>query len=227
MLHGWGDDSSTFRGLATQLSGKYTVVSIDLPGFGKSQTPPDSWGLKDYAQCVAHIIKKLKLEVSVLVGHSNGGAITIVGLADRILHADKLVLLASAGIRDQQKGRKQFIKLLTKSGKVVTFWLPAQYKDRLRGGLYRQVGSDMLIAPELQETFKKTVEQDVQAEAKQISIPTLLIYGDKDTATPPLYGEIYHQLITNSTLEIVGEAGHFIHHDKKQEVGQLVEDFLK
>jgi len=226
MLHGWGDDSSTFRLLAQRLAHEYAVISIDLPGFGKSQAPAEVWGLGNYAHCVAEVIKKLKLNVSVLIGHSNGGAIAIIGLANGVLKADKLVLLASAGIRNQQQGRKHFIKLLTKSGKVATFWLPERHKSRLQKKLYSSVGSDMLIAPELQETFKKTVEQDIQREAKKITIPTLLIYGENDDATPTMYGEIYHQLIPNSTLEIVGGAGHFVHQDKEQEVNRLIQEFL-
>lgn len=84
----------------------------------------------------------------------------------------------------------------------------------------------MLVMPQLQETFKKTVRQDVQVDAAQILEPTLLIYGEKDRATPPLFGEIYQNLINGSMLEIVGGAGHFVHHDKPKEVNLLVEEFL-
>lgn len=226
ILHGWGDDLSSFKALAQQLSGLYTIVLVDLPGFGGSEAPLQSWGLREYADFLQHFIKKLKIEVDVLVGHSNGGSIAIFSLANKILQAEKLILLASAGIRNQQKGRKQFIKLLTKSGKLATFWLPSGYKNKLKQRLYKQIGSDMLIKPSLQESFKKIVNQDIQSDAKKITVPTLIIYGEQDKITPPLYGEIFHQLIDGSTLKIIGEAGHFVHHDQLQLVAPIIKDFL-
>jgi pimeloyl-ACP methyl ester carboxylesterase len=226
-LHGWGDSATTYQSLAKHFGKKYKFVAVDLPGFGKSQLPNSIWGLADYARFVASFTKKLNINTSILIGHSNGGSIAILGLAEGFLTADKLVLLASAGIRDRHKGRKRFIKLLTKSGKLATFWLPSQHKARLQNQLYSRVGSDMLIAPELQETFKKTVEQDIQPQAKKIVAPTLLIYGENDNATPVVYGELYHQLIADSTFEVVGEAGHFVHIDKEKTVINLIEDFIR
>ena len=84
----------------------------------------------------------------------------------------------------------------------------------------------MLIVPELQETFKKTVAQDVQADAAKLTLPTLLIYGDQDTATPVWFGERYHELMGDSTLEVLGNAGHFVHIDREAEVVSAIEGFL-
>ena len=85
----------------------------------------------------------------------------------------------------------------------------------------------MLVAPQLQETFKKTVKQDVQAEAKQLKVKTLLIYGADDKATPPLYGRLYNKLIKDSTLEVISGAGHFVHLDEPEKVTKLITGFLK
>jgi pimeloyl-ACP methyl ester carboxylesterase len=81
--------------------------------------------------------------------------------------------------------------------------------------------------PQLQETIKKTVRQDVQADASKISVPTLLIYAADDHAVPQSSGKRYQQLIANSQLEIIPEAGHFVHHDQPDKVTALIERFLK
>lgn len=227
LLHGWGDDLRTFSELQKQLAKNYTVVSVDLPGFGATQAPEQVWGLADYATFVATFLKKLKVsKPAAIIAHSNGAAVAIYGLAHNILTADKLVLLGAAGIRDQQKGKRAAIKVVAKTGKVATFWLPEHHRKKLQKKLYGTVGSDMLVVPHMQETFKKTVRQDVQAEAKQLTLPTLLIYGKNDPATPPLYGEIYHNLISGSTLEVI-DAAHFVHHDQPEHVQHLIEGFLK
>jgi pimeloyl-ACP methyl ester carboxylesterase len=84
----------------------------------------------------------------------------------------------------------------------------------------------MLLVPHMQETFKQTVRQDVQEEASQLKLPTLLIYGQNDRATPPLYGEIYQQLIKGAKLQIVPDAGHFVHHDQPAQSMELIREFL-
>ncbi len=227
MLHGWGDSSDTFKGLAGVLASQYQLIVPDLPGFGKTDPPSSVWGLDDYANFVEELLKKLgHSETYAIVGHSNGGALAIRGLARSKLGAKKLVLIAPSGIRDRQKGRRLAVKVIAKSGKYATFFLPANTRQNLRKKLYGTVGSDMFVAPHIQETFKKTVRQDVQLDAKKLNQPTLLIYGAEDTATPPIYGQIYKKLIKNSRLEIIPDATHFVHHDQKGEVEKLVKDFL-
>ncbi len=143
----------------------------------------------------------------MFLGHSNGGAIAIRGLGTDVLQADKLVLLGSAGIRGTYKGRVKALRYLTKAGKLLTAPLPRVIKDKLRRTVYHTVGSDMLVAEHLQETFKKIVTDDVQADAKRVLLPTLLIYGEQDEATPLGFGETFHQLIPTSTFEVLPDAG--------------------
>ncbi len=226
-LHGWGDNLQTFNSLRNNLAKKYKTIALDLPGFGKTEAPKEVWGLSDYAKFLSSFLVKLDIgKVKVLIGHSNGGAVAIKSVADNILDAEKLVLLSSAGIRDQQKGKRLFLKVIAKTGKVATFWLPLSSKQKLQKKLYGTVGSDMLLVPNLKETFKKTASEDVQSSAREITQPTLLIYGDNDKATPPIYGRIYHELIANSELEIIGSADHFVHTIRPEIVLKLMQDFI-
>jgi pimeloyl-ACP methyl ester carboxylesterase len=227
LMPGWGDSLATFRGLQTELAKKFTTVSVDLPGFGASAAPQQVWGLDEYAQFVDSFLKKIGVKrPHVIIGHSNGGAVAIRGLSQNTLTTDKLVLIGSAGIRDQQKGKKTALKIIAKTGKAVTFWLPTRTKQKLRQKLYTAAGSDMFVVPHLEETFKKTVSQDVQTDAKKLTAPTLLIYGDQDTSTPPVYGEIFHNHINGSTLEVIANAGHFVHHDQPETVAKLITEFI-
>ena len=226
-LHGWGDSLAGFRELQGALSGEYSVVALDLPGFGQTQSPESVWGLDDYAKFVASFAAKLKLKVSVVVGHSNGGAIAIRGLASETVKADKLVLLSSAGIRGESKGKLGAIQLVTKTGKILTSSLPGSVRAKLRRKVYSAVGSDMLVAEHLEDTFKKVVAEDVRADADKLKQSTLLIYGMEDRATPASYGELFSELIKRSRLEIIDNAGHFVHHDQPEQVRRLISEFIK
>jgi pimeloyl-ACP methyl ester carboxylesterase len=226
LLHGWGDTAKGLRGLQTALAKKYQVIAIDLPGFGGTEAPKGVWGLDEYAAFVAHFLHKIGAPtVHLLVGHSNGGAIAIRGLARDTLHADKLVLLASAGIRGEYKGRVKALRIITKAGKALTMPLPSSVKQKLRKTVYTTVGSDMLVAEHLQETFKKVVTDDVREDARELTQPTLLIYGEQDESTPVVFGELLHQNIDGSTLEILPGAGHFVHVDRPAAVVKAIEEF--
>jgi pimeloyl-ACP methyl ester carboxylesterase len=228
LLHGWGDTATGLRPVMEYLSKTYDVIALDLPGFGGTQAPAASWSLDDYATFVAQFLKKLDVKkVYAFLGHSNGGAILIRGLATGTLETDRLVLLASAGIRNEYKGRNKVLRIMAKAGKAITMPLPGHVKNRLRKKAYKTIGSDMLVAEHLQETFKRVVTDDVRADAAQLAMPVLLIYGEADESTPIWYGQQYHELMNDSTLEILPEAGHFVHLDRPDDVERAVTEFLR
>lgn len=166
-------------------------------------------------------------QVYAIVGHSNGGAIAIRGLAEGTLQAERLALLASAGIRNEYKGRNKALRILAKTAKLATKPLPQAIQEKLRRKAYKTIGSDMLVAEHLQETFKRVVTDDVRADAAQLAVPVLLIYGEQDEATPVWYGEQYHELMNESTLEILPGAGHFVHVDRRADVEKALGEFLR
>lgn len=226
VLHGWGDSSKGWQAFQEVLSKDYDVVVIDLPGFGGTQTPAVSWGLDDYAAFIQDFMKKIRVKPYAIIAHSNGGAIAVRGIAKSLLSPERLILLDSAGIRNLYKGRKKILRVITKTGKLMTLPLPKTVKKRLRRKVYKTVGSDMLVVERLQETFKRVVTDDIQTDAATLDIPTLLVYGEDDLATPVQYGRILHNLISHSTFEIVPEAGHFVHLDKPDPVLDTVRGFL-
>jgi pimeloyl-ACP methyl ester carboxylesterase len=228
LLHGWGDSAAGLRVLQTALAKKHKVIAIDLPGFGATQAPDGVWGLDDYAYFVDHFLAKIDAkQLKAIIGHSNGGAIAIRGMARGWLSADKLVLMASAGIRGEYKGRVKSLRLITKAGKALTAPLPKAIKQRLRKKVYQTVGSDMLVAEHLQETFKKIVSDDVRVDALHLTLPTLIVYGDKDESTPLRYGNMFNEAIKGSKLEVVADAGHFVHVDQPEKVVKAIEGFLR
>lgn len=223
LLHGWGDSSATFKKLSGELDDTFRILALDLPGFGGSQKPDKGWELNDYTNFLVHWLKKIEVEkIHGVIGHSNGGAIAIYALATDKLQANKLVLLSSAGIRIPRKA----IKSVAKVGKVLTSPLPGSIKSRIRKRFYGSIDSEALILPQMEETFRKIVSHDVLADAAKITIPTLIIYGENDTDTPPDYGDKFHAAIKNSRLKIVENAGHFVHHDQTAEVNKTILEFL-
>jgi pimeloyl-ACP methyl ester carboxylesterase len=228
LLHGWGDSSHGLDGLQKQLSVHYRVLTVDLPGFGGTELPNSSWNLDDYARFVRAVLDKLELEQPyAVIGHSNGGALAIRAVSLSTLRPQKLVLLAASGIRTAGKGRRLALQTLAKTGNVATLWMPDRYRQGLRRSLYGAAGSDLLVVPELEATFKRVVRQDVQADAAAIDQPTLLVYATDDQSVPLAVGRSYQRLIKHARLEIIENSGHFVHLEQADTVTKLIEEFLK
>lgn len=226
LIHGWADQASTFDPLTKQLSQEYSYVSVDLPGFGASQTPEKAWDIQAYSLFLDKFLKKIDLNPEIIIGHSNGGAITIYSIASQILKAKKIVLIASSGIRRNTK-KKSLLKISAKTAKIFTKPLPNSMQEKLKQKSYKAIGSDYLIAPNMKETFKNIVSYDVENDAQKISTPTLIIYGTDDKSTPAVYGKIFSDQIKNSKLEIIESGDHFIHQNKAREVADLINGFIR
>ena len=137
------------------------------------------------------------------------------------------MLIASAGIAKTANWRNRLYAVLAKFGKAITLVPPLRFwRRQFRARLYHRTGSDYLAAGPLQGTFIKIVREDLAESARHVLQPTLLIWGDADDQTPLADGQKLSHLIPHATLQVVPGAGHFVHHDAADTVGQLVREFL-
>ena len=228
LLHGWGDKLSTFDKLTESLEPQYRVIRLDLPGFGGTETPKKTYSLNLFSNFIKKFLQKIECDnIYAIIGHSNGGAIAIKGLSDGLIDCEKLVLLASSGIRTEHKGRKKVFRLAAKTAKFSTKILPAKTQVKLKKKAYKYIGSDMFVAENMQETFKQVLSEDLVEDSRNIISKTLLLYGSQDEATPVEYGQKYSDNIKDSKLVVIKGAGHFLHKTNSDEVESLTKAFLE
>ncbi len=226
-LHGWQDDLRTFDALLPLLPATRRMIRVDLPGFGASEKPKESWDLDDYARFVRDFVQKLDVSVDVLIGHSFGGRIVIKAVAEQYLQPHKIILIASAGVAKRNTMGAAVIRMLAKAGKIALAIPPLNFwKEKLKARFYRSIGSDYANAGALKGTFLKIIEEDLSASAQKIQTPTLLIWGSRDRETPLSEGQRLAQMISHSDLKVIEGAGHFVHREKPQEVASLIQKFL-
>lgn len=228
-LHGWGGQIASFwpvaQGLAPE---KYTVHLLDLPGFGGTALPPTPWGVADYAQFVCAYLDVQGLARVHLLGHSFGGRIGLVLGADHADRIGKMVLADSAGVRLPRSAMADLQRLVVKAGKAV-MRLPVlrSFYEPLRRRLYRSLGeTDYLEAGALRETFVRVIEEDLLPYAARVAVPTLLIWGERDTATPLWQGRVLEQTIPDAGLVVFAGAGHFSYLDRLPDYLRVVDHFL-
>jgi pimeloyl-ACP methyl ester carboxylesterase len=227
-LHGWQDNLESFNLISDPLCKEYRVVRLDLPGFGKTESPKEPWDLETYTKFVNDFIAKTKIDVYAMAGHSFGGRITIKGTSTGIFHPSKIILIGSAGIARRKTFKNYFYKILAKFGNFITYIPPLIFwREQLRKEMYRRIaGPDYQHAGSLRKTFVKIINEDLSSDAKKITLPALLIWGANDTETPLSDGKRLAEYISGSELKVFNDCGHFVHREKPKEIATLIENFL-
>lgn len=203
LLHGWLTDLESMRPLTTNLVKKFKVYLVDVVGFGKSDLPEEPLNSQDFAKFLQEFMEKLKIENPVLIGHSNGGRIIINAVGRKLVKAKKIVLIDSAGIKPHHSA-SYYVKLAVfKTGKLLLNLLPntkglKEFKEKLRN----KVGSsDYKASPTvLKDTMNIILKEDVKDLLPNIDVPTLLIWGSLDTATPISDAKIMEKLIPDCRI---------------------------
>lgn len=76
-IHGWGINQTYWANQVSFFSKRFRVVTLDLPGFGKSGKNRKTWTVKDYAEDIHAILTQLDLKNVILIGHSMSGSIIV------------------------------------------------------------------------------------------------------------------------------------------------------
>ena len=205
VLHGWGASIAAVATIQASLRGTHRTIALDLPGFGASDPPPVPWGAQEYAAHLRAFLKQLGVARASFVGHSHGGRVAIVLAATHPEMVDKLVLVDSAGIRPKRsagyyarvysyKASRRLLALPALAGPLGAP-LRRQFETRAGSDDYRQAGS-------MRGTLVRVVNEDWRHLLPKIQAPTLLIWGERDDATPLSDGQLMERLIPDAGLVV-------------------------
>lgn len=229
LLHGWGSSFDVYNGIMNTLKDRCRLIALNFPGCGNSDTMHSPWNLDDYCNFVIKFIKLLNLNNPILIGHSHGGRVILKLTASGMLNPPKIILLDSAGLIPK-KSLKQ--KLRAKSFRAIktVLSLPVvkNYSEDLLNKARRHYGSaDYNAAPEvLRKTMVSLVNTDLRDILHQIKCPTLLIWGENDTATPLSDAKIIESKISDAGLCVIKGAGHYSFCENPYQAHAILNSFI-
>ena len=214
LLHGWGANITLYQSIVDTLKQGRRVLALDMPGFGKTPEPERPWCVDDYVDFVLKFILSFNLEKISVVVHSFGGRVFFKMNAKENLPftIERAVLIDSAGILPKKTvGQKVSLRCYKigrafMSTKVMHFLYPDAVEDMRRN----RGSSDYNSAtPLMRDTLVKVVNEDLEPLIHLVKCPTLLIWGDLDTATPIEDARRMEELIADAGLVVCEGAGHF------------------
>ena len=232
MLQGWGTDLGVYDSVANAINDKYRFVQLDLPGFGGSDEPKEPWNVDKYADFFCKFMEALGIKRATLIGHSYGGRI-IIKLAAREsipFEIKNIVLIDSAGIMPKrsfkQKLKIKEYKILKKIVSVKLIY--ALFPELIDDWRSRQGSADYRNAsPMMRQCMVMAVNEDLTDLLSCIKQDTLLIWGDKDTATPIGDGKLMEEKIKSSGLCVLEGCGHFSFLEKPVQFKSIMRSYME
>lgn len=231
LLHGWGSNRKLFDGIVKCVSKKYTVVAPDLPGFGDSSEPKEPWGVNEYAECVSEFLQKLGVKKVVLIGHSFGGRIIfkLFEKGNLPFEIEKIILIDSAGVKPkktlEQKIKQRIYKI--SRGVLASKPVSALFPDALENLRKKNGSADYNAAsPIMRRCLVLAVNEDLTHVFPHVNVPALLIWGDKDDATPISDAKLMEENIPDSGLVVMEGAGHYSFLEQPGKCARVIESFL-
>ena len=230
LLHGWGSSFDVYRGIINTLKNRCRLFAVNFPGCVGSDTMDTPWSLDDYCHFVLKFMAAVGISDPILIGHSHGGRVILKMAADGMVNPPKIVLLDSAGLIPK-KSTKQ--KLRAKSFKAIkrVLSLPVikNHSEPLLDKARKHYGSaDYNAAPEvLRKTLVSLVNTDLRDIIHNIKCPTLLIWGENDTATPLSDAKIIESLIPDSGLCVIKGTGHYSFCEQPYQAHAILNSFIK
>ncbi len=225
LLHGLFGALSNFGDLIEYFRDKYKVVIPILPLY---DLPIEETSVSGYVDYVERFTDYKQYGNIVVLGNSLGGHIALMFALKNPSKIRSVVLTGSSGLFESamgdtypKRGDYEYIKKKAE----LTFYDPAMATKELVDELFEIVNDRNKVIRVL-ATAKSAIRQNLGEELHKIKAPTLLIWGNNDTITPPFVGEEFHKLIANSTLLFIDKCGHAPMMEQPQIFNQYLEEFL-
>ena len=236
-LHGFCETSDIWSGIQHQISRKFRVITLDLPGFGASPLPDYPFSLSDIATEIKHFLDSINVNKYILIGHSLGGYIALA--FSRVYGQDLLGLglfHSSVFPDDEEKkmSRTKLMEFIDKNG-VRTFirtFIPSLF---YRGNLDRLHDVIRNLKKSVEMTRAESVIQYARAMRDRkgsedflmdFSKPVMFIVGEEDESVPLEKSMAQAILPKNSHMLRLPDTAHMGMYERPQETAQFIMNFL-
>ena len=225
LLHGLFGALSNFRFLIEFFKKDYTVIVPLLPLLDLDIFHTTVSGLEKHVQ---GFIEMRGYKNINLLGNSLGGHIALTHILKHPENIKTLTLTGSSGLFESgmgdsypKRGDYEYIK--TKA--QVTFYNP-ELADKAMVDEVFEITNNRLKVIKIIALAKSAIRSNLNDELNQIKQPTLLIWGNNDTITPPFVGREFNKLIPNSELYFIDKCGHAPMMEVPEEFNVILNTFL-
>jgi pimeloyl-ACP methyl ester carboxylesterase len=252
LLHGVGDNSTTWEPVHAKLAQRFTVIAPDLLGHGESDKPRADYSLASFANGLRDLLTALDINRVTIVGHSLGGGIAAQFAYQYPEFVERIVLASAGGVtKDVSIALRlaampmgaEALSLLRVPGAVPALDFVSRAIGNVVGStrFTRDVSSLPRLAAGLSKTgavaaFARTLRGVVDTEGQFVTmldrsylmqeLPVQIIWGEDDIIIPVSHARLAHEQFPGSRLEIFEESGHMPHGDHPDRFVEVITNFI-
>ncbi len=233
-LHGITDSWRSFEWMFPQLAPGIDAYAVSLRGHGGSSRPQHGYAPADFARDVEAFMDALGLASAVVVGHSMGSAVALRFAVAYPFRTRALVLIGAVAAWAANPAAHEVMTAVAAFGERVD---PAFARDFQLSTLATAVPPELIeVAVEesmrvpvhvWKRAFAGLASADVRREMHRISVPTLLIWGARETFATRAEQEELILGIRGARLLVYELAGHAVHWDEPGRVARDVSAFVR
>jgi 3-oxoadipate enol-lactonase len=232
LIHGLGANADSWRHQVEALSVNHRVIAIDLRGHGQSGYRADEpLALRTMATDVMALIKNLGVERAHFCGISMGGMVALEIFVRYGLQVQSLILADSTAFFPPPQTREELLGHFDRLN--MAEWGKVMAGRILRRGAPEELRREVaqMLASNRRAPYRQgliaTFEGDYRWVLPQIELPTLILVGEEDQATPYGYAQYLHRNIKDSVLQVISQAGHSANLENPGEFNWRVSAHLK
>ncbi len=230
LLHGLGTSSSTGVYLLPNLDPAWTVLALDLPGFGFSTITNGErfFQFNELYRALVTFLERTTSDPFVLLGHSLGGWLAARYASEHGNSLQRLILVNNAGIQHEgtiDQARAFDLHSMRDLSRLLNIlWLRYPWYFKL---FYPAVLHD-LRARHVPEFVRSILADDfVNDKLKRISIPVDVVWGKEDRLFAMKSVEIAEESIPRARFHFIDHCGHVPQLEKPGEFTDIVRTILR
>lgn len=238
-LHGWMSSKTVYEGIIEELSKSYRCISVDLPGFGKSDSLT-KMSIERISQALNKLIRKLDLKHFYLVGNSMGGAVAIL-YANSYPDKIRKIVLISPFVSFKQFSKLIFYsiryvipylltrKIISPIFKLFSISLDYSYNHKIDKAVLKQIKKERVKRRAI-NAFKIVYQLsnlDIYKFLRKIRKDVLLVYGSRDPLLSLRPLESIFGVLTNIHLAVFEDVRHFVFGFPNAELSKKIDLFFK
>ncbi len=236
LSHALAANLSMWNPQMSALTPRYRVLRYDTRGHGGTDAPADPYSLEQLAEDARSLLCALGIERTFFIGLSMG---SMIGQLLAITHPEMLrgLILCEASSRtspemkavwDERIRVAQIQGMEANVEPTIGRWFTAPFRERRRDIVDPVRAVIRATLPEGYIGCIRAIQGlDLTDRLGSIRLPTLLIVGEEDPASPVAGSQAIHERIKGSELVILKSAAHLANAEQPEAFNRAVTDFLE
>lgn len=232
-LHGLSDSWHSFESVLAHLPASVHAFAISQRGHGDSKAPLSGYTPKDFAGDVAAFMKQKNIRSAFIAGHSMGGVNAQRFVLD-YPHMVKGVILIDTdpSFKDNPGMPEFFQQSLQLEGEIDREFMDDFQRSTLSNPIdsayYELLVDEGMKVPlhVFKQALTGLMEVDYTNDLKRITVPTLIMWGEKDSMTPRHAQDAFIKQINNARMIVYEDTGHALHWQEPKRFAKDLVAFL-